>query len=218
MKIRSGFDWRTVGGSRLRIAGAYYEFSNITGRRNAFNSNLLDYTAPLFLQKGNTLFDIRNDADDTTNLFALAGEYQLANLTAVFDWRVAQSYRLSLTADAVENVGYDRGDVLARSGIDAEARTRGYLGEIAFGSARLNEAGAWRASIAYRYVERDAVLDAFTDSDLRLGGTDVKGFVIGADYVISPKVYTRLRYLSGSEIDGLPLAIDVLQLDVNAAF
>jgi putative porin len=215
---QTGLDWRTVGGSRFRIAGAYYDFSNISGTRNAFNSNLLDYTAPLFVQKGNTLFDIRNDNDDTTNLFALAGEYQIANLTAVLDWRVSQAYRLSLTMDAVENIGYDREDVLARSGIDADERTRGYLAEVAFGSARFNENHAWRAAIGYRYVERDAVLDAFTDSDFRLGGTDVKGFIINIDYAFSPKVFTRLRYLSGNEIDGLPLGIDVLQLDMNATF
>ena len=77
---------------------------------------------------------------------------------------------------------------------------------------------AWRAAVGYRYVERDAVLDAFTDSDFRLGGTDVKGFIINIDYAFSPKVFTRLRYLSGNEIDGLPLGIDVLQLDMNATF
>ena len=57
---------------RIRVAGAYYDFSNISGTRNAFNSNLLDYTAPLFAQKGNTLFDIRNALDpDAPNLLAL---------------------------------------------------------------------------------------------------------------------------------------------------
>ncbi|MEJ0087443.1 MAG: putative porin [Pseudomonadota bacterium] len=215
---QTGLDWRTVNGSRLRFAAAYYDYRNITGVRNGFGSNLLDYTAPVFAQRGNTLYDIRFDSDDTTNLLALAGEYQIANLTAVFDWRVSPAHRLTFTADAVENVGYDRETVLAVSGIDAEERTRGYLAEIAFGSARFNEAHAWRASVGYRYVERDAVLDAFTDSDFRLGGTDVKGFIIGADYAFSPRVFARLRYLSGNEIDGLPLGIDVLQLDMNASF
>ena len=79
-------------------------------------------------------------------------------------------------------------------------------------------ANAWRASIGYRYLQRDAVLDAFNDQDLRLGGTDIKGFFIGAEYVVNPHVNARLRYLSGSQIDGPPLAIDVLMLDLNASF
>jgi hypothetical protein len=70
----------------------------------------------------------------------------------------------------------------------------------------------------YRYVERDAVLDAFTDSDFHLGGTDAKGYYIGADYAFTPRVFARLRYLSANEIDGAPLGIDVVQLDLNAAF
>lgn len=215
---QTGLDWRTNGGSRYRIGAAYYDFRNVSGTRNAFGSNLLDYTAPVFVQRGNTLFDIRNDSDDTTNLFALAGEYRIADLTANFDWRVGATHRLSFNADVVENVGYDRDAVLARSGIDDTERTRGYQAEIAFGTARFTEQNAWRASIAYRYLERDAVLDAFTDSDFRLGGTDVKGFIIGIDYAFSARVFTRLRYLSGNEIDGLPLGIDVLQLDMNASF
>ena len=51
-----------------------------------------------------------------------------------------------------------------------------------------------------------------------VGGTDVKGYVIDLSYSFSPKVFTRLRYLSGNEIDGPPLGIDVLQLDMNATF
>jgi hypothetical protein len=215
---QSGVDWKTINGSRLRLGAAYYDFRNITGVRNALDSNLLDYTAPAFLQRGNTLYDIRNDSDATTNLFALAGEYRIVDLTAAFDWRVSAAHRLSFNADVVENIGYDRDAVFALSGIDADARTRGYQAEIAFGSARANEQGSWRASVGYRYLERDAVLDAFTDSDFRLGGTDVKGYIIGVDYAISPRVFTRLRYLSGNEIDGLPLGIDVLQIDMNASF
>jgi hypothetical protein len=67
-------------------------------------------------------------------------------------------------------------------------------------------------------LQRDAVLDGFTDSDFRLGGTDVQGYFIGADYVVNPRIQARLRYLSGNEIDGPPLGIDTVQLDLNASF
>jgi hypothetical protein len=214
---QTGVDWKTLGGKRFRVGAAYYDYLNISGTRNAFNSTLLDYTAPVFAQRGNTLFDIHNDGG-ATNLLALAGEYRIVDLTANFDFPVGAAHRVSFNADAVQNIGYDRADVLARSGIDDEERTRGYQGEIAFGSARFNERHAWRASIAYRYLERDAVLDAFTDSDFRLGGTDVKGFIVGIDFAFSPRAFTRLRYLSANEIDGAPFGVDVLQLDMNANF
>ncbi|HTU66640.1 MAG TPA: putative porin [Steroidobacteraceae bacterium] len=214
---QTGLDWKTLGGNRYRLGVAYYDYLNISGTRNAFNSTLLDYTAPTFVQRGNTLFDIHND-NNTTNLMALAGEYRLVDVTANLDFPIGTAHRLSLNADVVENIGFDKADVFARSALDVEERTRGYQGELAFGSARFNERHAWRASIAYRYLEQDAVLDAFTDSDFRLGGTDVKGFIIGLDFAFSPRAYTRLRYLSGNEIDGLPFGVDMLQLDMNATF
>ncbi len=213
-----GADWKFSGGSRLRFGTAYYQYQNIAGRRNTFGSNLLDYTAPQWLQRGNTLFDIRNDTDTSTNLFALVPDYKLANVTANFDWRVSPGYKLVLSADYVRNIGYKAADVFAKTGLNIEPRINGYQTEASFGSSMLNATGAWRAYFGYRYAERDAVLDAFTESDFRLGGTDSKGFFVGADYYLSPRVSARVKYVSASEIDGPPLAIDTVQLDLNASF
>ena len=213
-----GADWKFSGGSRLRVGTAYYQYQNISGRRNTFGSNLLDYTAPQWLQRGNTLFDIRNDTDTSTNLFALAPEYKLANVTANFDWRVAAGYKLVLSADYVRNIGYKAADVFAKTGLNIEPRINGYQAEAGFGSSNINQPGGWRAYFGYRYVERDAVLDGFTESDFHGGGTDAKGFFVGADYYFSPRVSARLKYNSSSEIDGPPLGIDTVQLDLNASF
>ena len=88
---------------------------------------------------------------------------------------------------------------------------RGYLGH-------LQLAHAWRVTLGSRHLERDAVVDAFTDSDFRLGGTDVEGYTIILDYALSSKNLLKLRYLSASEIDGAPFGVDVLQLDFNSQF
>jgi hypothetical protein len=213
-----GLEWKFAGGSRARFGVAYYQFDNITGKRNVLDSNLLDYTAPQYLQRGNTLFDIRNDNDTSTNLYALAADYRLANATMTFEWKLTDFYRISLSGDYVKNIGYDEDDVLARTGFLLPKRTNGYQGELGFGSTTMARNGAWRAFVGYRYLEADAVLDAFTDSDFHLGGTDAKGYYIGADYAFTQRVFARLRYLSANEIDGPPLGIDVLQLDFNANF
>lgn len=215
---QSGIEWQTVAGHRLRAAAAYYGYANISGERNLPDSTLTDFTAPGYLQRGNTLFDIRNDTDPATNLFALAADFRIVDITAGVDWRLSPLHRLSFTASAVRNIGYDRSKIVARTGFDVAPRTKGYQGEIAVGHSRMTVAGAWRATLGYRYLERDAVLDAFTDSDFRLGGTDVKGFTLGVDYAFTPRVQMRMRYLSGNEIDGPPLGIDVLQLDLSAQF
>jgi hypothetical protein len=212
-----GLDWTTDGGSRLRVAAAYYQYQNITGQLNPFGSTVNNYTAPPYLQLGNTLFDIYNGTNPNSNLFALAAQYHLADVTARYDWRIG-SHRLSFTGDAVKNVGYKASEVDALTGQSIKPRTGGAQAEVAFGSADMAMSSAWRASLGYRYLQRDAVLDAFNDQDLRLGGTDIKGFFIGGEYALGPHLNTRLRYLSGSQIDGAPLSIDVLMLDLNASF
>lgn len=213
-----GIEWEFAGGSRMRMGVAYYQYDNITGKKNEFGSTLLDYTAPQFVQKGNTVFDIRNDNDEGTQLFALAADYHLAGATIGFDWKVSDLYRLSLTGDYVKNVGYDEAKIFERTGDLVPARDTGYQAELSFGSATMARSGAWRAYVGYRYVERDAVLDAFTDSDFHLGGTDAKGYFFGGDIAFTPRVFARLRYLTSDSIDGVPLGIDVVQLDLNASF
>lgn len=214
-----GLDWKFGGGSRARFAVAYYQFENIVGQRNSLDDDLLDYTAPQFLQRGNTLFNIRNSSTDpNASLYALAADYHLLNATMAFDWQVSSLHRVALIADYVDNIGYDEAEVLARTGFEIDARTKGYQAELNFGASSMARNGAWRAFVGYRYLQRDAVLDAFTDSDFHLGGTDAKGYFIGADYAFTQRVFGRLRYLSADEIDGQTLGIDVLQLDLNARF
>lgn len=210
-------DWNFEN-SRWRIGAAYYDYVHTAGQRNSFESQLLDYTAPVFMQRGNTLFDIRNDNDPNTNLFALAADYRIADLTASVDWRIGSLYRIGFVGDALRNIGYDSNKVFNRTGFAVEKRNKGYQGEISFGFANMSVANAWRATVGYRYLQRDAVLDAFTDSDFRLGGTDVQGYYLSAEYALTPRVIARARYLSGNEIDGPPLGIDVLQLDLTASF
>jgi hypothetical protein len=67
-------------------------------------------------------------------------------------------------------------------------------------------------------LERDAVLDAFNDEDFHYGGTDAKGYLVTFDYSVNPRVWARLKYMSASAIDGPPLLINVLQLDLNTQF
>lgn len=203
--------------SRLLLTAAYFDYENVTGVRNSFESTVFDFTAPRFLQKGNTLFDIRNDADTGTNLFALAGKYRLANANLSLDLGFGATHVI-LGAEYVTNLGWDAHDVLALTGSTVDERTNGYEASITVGHTALTALWQWRAVLAYRYLERDAVLDAFTDSDFHLGGTDAKGYQLGFDLGLSRGTWLRLRYLTANEIDGPPLGIDVWQLDLNGQF
>ena len=235
-------------GGKVVVSGAYYSFSHITGKRNAAGSTLLNYTAPQFFQKGNTTFDILNDTDANTNLFALAADYREVDVNAMVDIP-AFNHLFSITADYVSNLGYNQQRVLAQAGFDSldqvtdpnqklafDKMTNGYQVEMAFGSPRTGKRGNWRAALNYKYLERDAVVDAFTDSDFHLGGTGAKGYTIKADWWFLDRSWFTLRYISSDEIkhygpqyldaqknptipsDTPRFGVDVFMFDINGQF
>jgi hypothetical protein len=211
-----GADLITDNDSRLRFGAAYYDYIHIVGQRNALNSTLYNWSAPAFVQKGNTMFDISNTLDPTVNLFALASNFRIVDLIAVGDLHVSPRWSLGWTVEVLKNVGFNTADVQARFGSYVAPRTKGYRADISFGSNGTPRFGTWRAWVGYRYLQRDAVLDAFNDEDFHLGGTDAKGYTLQYDFNFNPRVFLRLKYMSANSIDGPPLLINVGQIDLNA--
>ena len=205
------------GGQRLRISGAFFDYFNVTGRLNPLDSTIYNYTAPQFERQGNTYFDISNTGSSTTNLFALASKYRLVNLNATYELPVGPR-SLRLAVDAVRNFGYNTAEVSANVGSYVAPRTKGYQSEVSFGDPAVLSLGAWRALVGYRYLQRDAVIDAYTDSDFHFGGTDATGYYFVGDLGVARRVWVRLRYLSSNAIDGPTLGIDTVQLDLNTIF
>lgn len=213
-----GTEWILESQSVFKLGLSYHSYENITGERNALDKKTLDYTAPDYLQKGNTLFNIRNNFDRSGSLYALAADYKLAGATATLDLASFAPHHVYITADYVENVGYDAAKTLARSGAEVEGKTIGYQLKVGFGWPHINIRGNWRVDLAYRYLERDAVVDAFADSDFHLGGTDAKGYILSGDYGLRDDTWLTTTLLSSDSIDGPPLGIDTFQMDINVRF
>jgi len=137
----SGARWVVLcdtNGGTLQFAAAYYDFNHIVGKQNTYEPTQtggqpLDFTAPPYLQKGNTVFDIRNTSDQTQNLFALASEYKELEALVEADYKVSPKYRLGFYADFVKNLGYNTTDVSARYGAYVAPRVKGYQSELSFG-------------------------------------------------------------------------------------
>jgi hypothetical protein len=164
-------------------------------------------------------------------LLALAADYNLVNITGEIDFAHLAPYHVVLGFDVVKNVGYDEDEIrdrvansefVTRAGGSTigliEDRTWGYSADLLVGWPQMNKLWDWQVFGSYKYLQRDAVLDAFTDSDFHLGGTDAQGYIIGGKLGLAKDVWLRGRWLSANEIDASPLGIDVLQLDLNAKF
>ena len=211
---------------RAKVGLAYYAYKNMVGELSPAGSTANEFTAPQFVQKGNTYYQI--SSDPTRPLYGLAAEYQLIDLTGQIDLPSYAGKRLIFTGDFARNVGFNSNEVTARTGLvvdgetgdtsDVDAQVNAYHVRAAFGDVELKKAHDWQVFVAYKRVERDALLDAFTDSDFHLGGTDTKGYILGGSYGLAKNTYLTFRYLSADQISGPPLGIDVFQFDLNVKF
>ncbi len=201
-----------------RIGIAYYDFEHTRGIPNTADyPDQYDYTAPQFEQKGNTLFDI--SASSSTTTLALASNYRELNVTSSLDIGFWDPIHVVLLGDYVNNIGFDRSEVAALTGNpNITAQTEGYQVGLSVGHPEVLHFPQWRVFGYYRYLEADAVIDAFTDPDFHYGGTNAKGWIIGGDLGIYKNVWLSLKYTTANEISGPPLSIDSLFVDLNAKF
>jgi hypothetical protein len=134
-----------------------------------------------------------------------------------------------LTGDLVKNLGFKRDQIQSRTGSSiSDGHSLGYLGRIQVGSPQIVKSGDWNVSLAYRYLGSDAVLDAFTNSDFGLGGTNSKGTIVGMNYGIAKNTWLSARWLSSDLIDSMvpstskdtstKFSVDLLQFDLNTKF
>lgn len=230
---QAGVKWTSPNKSTIKVGLAYYDFTNVEGKQNTLsNPNAYDATVPAFRQKGNNTFDINQNIVGANPVYALASEFRLINLTSQIDLLTFDPVHVTLTGDYVRNIGFDSNEILRRTGTEYEEENEGYslrldVGKPAFIAIQDVPSGTiekhdWQVGLGYQYIEADAVLDGFNNSNFRLGGTDAKGWLLEANYAFAKNTWFNMRYFSADEISGipqsLPLGIDVLLLDINAKF
>jgi|LakMenEpi03Aug12_release.lakeMendotaPanAssembly.Ray.scaffolds.fasta_scaffold22217_5 hypothetical protein len=243
-----GINWKIDEDWTAKVAFGYYAFQNIEGELsspfvplNSSDAGDTDSTRPGFAQRGNTYFPIRNITPDPANnngtinqfqYYGLATPFENFTFTAKIDYDGFDSIRFSALAEAVKNVAFDKSalDTNAVNNRGPDPDGAGPLlgnydgGDMAYytgfqiGKPQMELFGDWLVSIGYRYVESDSVVDGFADSDFGGGGTNVKGYHLGASLALSPKVRIGMRWMSSDEIAGAPLSSDTFQLDLNAKF
>ncbi|MDD4889950.1 MAG: putative porin [Phycisphaerae bacterium] len=179
--------------------------------------------------------------------FGLASKFHLLAISGDVDWEVADGLRLSLTGHYARNLGFNRNDVLARgfnprSGLSQivnnnescavalvsdvcppgqsifKSGNTAWLVRATFGTPAIDKRGDWQITGSYRRLEPDALLDAFTDQDFHLGGTNAKGWTIGGTYGLMRNTSFGVRWLSAQEISGPQFRVDVMQADFNVKF
>ena len=231
---------------QFKAAGAYYYFDGVEGRLStpytpltASDAGDTDGTRPSFAQKGNTYTPLRNIVADASNnfgtinqwqYFGLASKFRPVVLTGQIDYNGFEPVQISLMGEYVKNLGFNRRDIAGKAvnnfsavtaanpnGAFAGGDTAWYLG-LRAGHPVLQKRGQWQAGVNYRYIESDAVIDGFNDSDFGHGGTNMKGYTLWGTYATSARTSLSMRWMSASEIAGPPLKSDIFMIDFGGKF
>ncbi len=241
-----GIDWKIKDDLTAKVAIAYYDFSGAEGELSdpyvplsAADAGNTDITRPGFAQRGNTYMPLRNitptaaNGFGTTNQFqyyGLASEFRNLTITGKLEYDGFEPFRLTALGEVTKNLGFDEGDVASRAfsngrpgrtintADDFQGGDMAWNVAFQFGNPALEKFGDWYGSFGYRYVESDAVIDGFTDSNFGRGATNVQGFTLGGTMALTPAVRVGLRWLSSDEIDGPPISTDTFQLDLSTKF
>ncbi|HQT26146.1 MAG TPA: putative porin, partial [Burkholderiales bacterium] len=222
-----GGQWTSPNQSTIKFGVALYDFVNIQGQENtAANPDIFDKTAASTMQKGNSLMYVTPPGNNWGTggaalpaLYGIASKFRELDFTGKMDLATFDPTHVMLQADYVKNLAFDASQILERSGLTYPyAKTTAYHLNLIVGMPEIKEIGDWQAKVAYKYIGSDAVLDALNDQDFHLGGTNAKGFIIGGQYGIDRNTWVKVRWLSSDQVSGPPLAIDVLQCDLNTRF
>jgi hypothetical protein len=222
--LQTGTNWKINKDFEAKLGVAYYHFQNVEGELSSPTDGTTDdpgdtdATRPLFAQKGNTYKEIRNipvPITGSSQYYGLATPFREVALTGRLDYNHYDPIQISLIGEVVQNVGYQ----IERP--DNNLNTSGDLGfftAVQVGHATLEKRGDWNVNLGYRYVQTDAVVDGFADSDFGGGGTNVKGFTLGGNYSLSTRVWLGARLMSADEVSGPTYKNDTVQFDINARF
>jgi hypothetical protein len=244
---QAGFAERFAAQSGVRFAVAYYDFTNVQGQvsspclvESASDVCDTDLTRPSFAQRGNTYMPLRNILQTSDNgfgltdqfqYFGLVGEYRPLVASGQIDFGDFHPVHVVLDGEYVVNTAFDRNlmnaattinnrgpDVAANVPGPFNGGNQGWLGRLTVGDKEIKHLWDWNVHAGYKYLESDATIDAFVDSDFGLGGTNLKGYFLGGNVGLSENVWATLRWMSANGIAGTPYAVDVLQVDLNARF
>ncbi|MBB5048291.1 hypothetical protein HNR60_003054 [Rhodopseudomonas rhenobacensis] len=241
---QAGFSARFDAQSGVRFAGAYYDFSNVQGKLSSAcivtsTTDICDtdMRRPSFAQKGNTYRLLRNipTYSGATQLsqyqyYGLASDFKPVVASGQIDLGDFHPVHVLLDGEYVWNSAFKKGDVaaVAYNNLGPDVVTgvpgpfnggnQGWLGRVTVGHKAIKHLWDWNVHGGYKYLESDATIDAFVDSDFGLGGTNLKGYFVGGNLGLSENVWASMRWMSANNIAGMPYAVDIIQVDLNARF
>ncbi len=168
--------------------------------------------------------------------YGLASRFEILDVHGQFKVVTYHPVDVTLSADFVHNFGFNRSAIVDRtsSGNTGPANNmassqpgapetfaggnEAYDVSLSVGHDELDRLWDWNASIAYKYIQTDALLDSIADPNFHLGGTNAKGYIVNGNLGLARNTYISTTWYSASQVSGAPYSADVLFVDLNARF
>jgi hypothetical protein len=180
--------------SQVKFGVAYYGFQNLQGSMLTWNGG----------ENAGATSALVNDYD----AIVPAIEIRMADpVGKIFPNAAGKIPFVGLFAEYVKNVT----DVTASS--NGQKEDEGYAFGFWFGDSKIKDWGDWKFKYLYRYLEREAWVDAFPDSDALSGDTDVEGHELSFQYGVGKNTSVGLDYYYVQEAHLGSKARHILQLD-----
>ncbi len=245
---QGGLDWKITKDIAFKGAVGYYYFQNVQGQvsspqvaYSAADTFSTDASRPSFAQKGNTYIALRDIPATVDNGYGTQNQYQYFGLATPFhvlsangrlEYRHWEPFVVSISGEWDQNLAWNSSNILnngppqlqgpinnpGANGTGYGGGNTAWLVQMKVGSGALQKRWDWDFGVSYRYVESDAVIDGFCDSDFGGGGTNLKGYAIGGNLALSRNVFIGARWLSATGIAGPQYKEDIIQVDINARF
>jgi hypothetical protein len=202
-----------------------------------------DHTRPPFAQRGNTYMALRTPSEAALaaeaaglasryQFFGLASRFQEIVVTGRGDLAMGAALKWTFEAEYANNVAFsrsrmepialnNRGPVTCNGSVCLDQFVGGnqaFQLKVTVGSPTQTNRWDWYAGLSYRYIESDAVVDAFNDSDFGLGGTNIVGYSLAASLAVAKGVWAGARVYFADQLVGPRYEVDVVQVDLTARF
>ncbi|MEY2840374.1 MAG: hypothetical protein RJB60_2673 [Pseudomonadota bacterium] len=233
--------------THLKFGLAYYSYNNIEGRSDSDYTLLSSgisvgqrygrYEYPVGLrQRGNTVFEtnplLTFNGDVIKPTWGLAYRFKPLVLTAAAELTHFSPFNILLSAEYANNTAFSAADFHKRADatfygkVNPGGSGEGYQLKLAVGDTEVRDFNDWQLAFGYRRVGSDAVLDAFTDSDLGMGGTNLRGYTLGLNYGLYRNTTLGMKYLASENIESTlnsnypnaSFKVNTLQVDLNVRF
>lgn len=169
-----GHQWKIVPKElELKQAVAYYEYHHLQAQAQATDTGSLPV-----LNNANTVRNGTVVFEDSFNIVAINNELKLTY------W---EKYPIKLQGEYVHNLGQ------TFNGQDAYM-AQGYKVGAVLGDAK--KKGQWQFGYWYEHLEANATFSGFSDSDFGGGGTNNKGHIVKATYMLTDWASVSLAYFN----------------------